>query len=149
MAQVTFEIPDKVLGDFYVAVGVVFKRAQTEVRESDEGLRDWATADSDYSKAYSVWRRFSPKAQAVFSLLIDGPGEAMTGDEIALKLDIPNGKHGVAGIVAWPARHCADAGFNPLFRFGDGGAYWMDLATARLFAQARQSLQPDPKPIET
>jgi hypothetical protein len=104
---------------------------------------------TDSPVACAVWRRFSPRAQALFSLLIDMPGEAMTGDEIALKLDIRNGKHGVAGIVAWPARHCAEMGFNPLFRYGDGGVYRMDRATADLFAEARSASQPGPNPIKT
>ncbi len=142
MVQVTFEIPDKFLGEFYVAVGTVLR----EGREGQTGttgkeLRDWGIMGGDSLSAYAAWRRFSPNAQALFSLLIDNPGVAMTGDEIAAKLDIPNGKHGVAGIVAWPARHCAEAGFNPLFRYGDGGVYWMDPVTARLFAEVRKSLQ--------
>jgi uncharacterized protein DUF6416 len=146
MARVTFEVPDKLLGEFYTAVGVVLKRGQDRVDAppaEEQKLRDWVPTSGDYLYAeerQAVWRRFSPRAQALFSLLIDTAGEIMTGDEIAQRLDIPNGKHGVAGIVAWPARHCAEMGFNPPFRYDpDGGGYWMDEATASLFAEVRNA----------
>ena len=91
--------------------------------------------------------KFSPRAQAVFSLLIDNPGLAVTGEDIASKLDIPNGKRGVAGIVAWPARHCADAGYVPLFRCEEAdGGYWMDPDPADLFARGRDAARPSRRP---
>jgi len=149
MVQVTFEIPDHLLGDFYIAVGATLNRAKPDTEDEPASPVDWGTAPSEleFEPAREVWRKFSPRAQAVFSLLIDNPGIAMTGEDIASKLDIPNGKRGVAGIVAWPARHCADAGRAPLFRYEDAdGGYWMDPDTADLFARVRHAARPRPRP---
>jgi len=150
MVQVTFEVPDHLLGSFYIAVGATLNRARPDVADEPASPVDWGTADSDFEfeSAREVWRKFSPRAQAVFSLLIDNPGIAMTGEDIASKLDIPNGKRGVAGIVAWPARHCADAGYAPLFRCEDAdGGYWMDPDTADLFARVRDAARPRRRPV--
>jgi len=149
MVQVTFEIPDHLLGDFYIAVGATLNRAKPDTEDEPASPVDWGTAPSEleFEPAREVWRKFSPRAQAVFSLLIDNPGIAMTGEDIASKLDIPNGKRGVAGIVAWPARRCADAGYNPLFRCEDAdGGYWMDPDTAELFGRVRDAARPRPRP---
>jgi hypothetical protein len=149
MVQVTFEIPDHLLGSFYVVVGATLNKARPDVADEHAPPVDWGTApgDLEFESAREVWRKFSPPAQAVFSLLIDNPGVAVTGEDIASKLDIPNGKRGVAGIVAWPARHCADAGYVPLFRCEDAdGGYWMDPDTADLFARVRDAARPRPRP---
>lgn len=122
-------------------------RARPDVADEHASPVDWGTADSDFESAREVWRKFSPRAQAVFSLLIDNAGLAVTGEDIASKLDIPNGKRGVAGIVAWPARHCADAGYVPLFRCEDAdGGYWMDPDAADLFARVRDAARPRRRP---
>jgi hypothetical protein len=147
--QVTFEIPDKLLGAFYIHVGATLTRArQQDAPAEDESATDWATDNyGDDLAARNIWRQFSPKAQAVFSLLIDNPGVTMTGDEISQKLGIPNGNRGVAGIVAWPARRCAEAGRPSLFRFSEAdGGYWMDPDAAELFAQVRDAARPRPRP---
>lgn len=150
MVQVTFDIPDHLLGRFYLMVGAKLRLADGRVADEEAAaqLHDWGTGlrEFDQAQAREVWRKFSPKAQAVFSLLIDNPGVAITGADIAGKLDIPNGNRGVAGIVAWPARHCAEAGYNPLFRYEDAdGGYWMDTVTADLFARVRDAARPRPK----
>jgi hypothetical protein len=145
MAQVTFEIPDRLLGDFYIAVGLVLKRAEEDPAPSQAGpeLHDWGTEAFDAEVARMAWRKFSPKAQAVFSLLMDNPGVAMSADDIASKIGLSNGRHSLAGVVAWPSRQCAELGLAAPFRFenpgapGDTGSYWMDADTASLFVAAR------------
>jgi Family of unknown function (DUF6416) len=75
----------------------------------------------------------------MFGLLMDHPGDAMTGEELAAAVGIPNGKYGVADVLAWPARHCA-AVERPLpCRYEEpmtpdaSGTYWIDQAVADLF----------------
>jgi len=147
VVQVTFEIPERLLSRFYTLVGFVLQQARPDEPEEPASPADWDNVDLDFESAREVWRKCSPRAQDVFSLLIDNPGLAMTGEDIASKLDIPNGKRGVAGIVAWPARHCADAGYVSLFRCDDAdGGYWMDPDTADLFARVRDAARPRPRP---
>lgn len=146
MVQVTFEIPEPLLGQFYMAVGAVLKRAQLESakEETEPRLREWGTHAFDDDQAQMAWRKFSPRAQAVFSLLMDNPGIAMPADDIAAKIGLTNGRHGLAGVVAWPSRQCAELGLMPPFRFdnsaapNEAGTYWMDPETAELFTAVRQ-----------
>jgi Family of unknown function (DUF6416) len=146
MVQVTFEIPERLIGQFYMAVGGVLKRAQLESSrlETEPQLHEWGTFAFDDEQAYMAWRKFSPRAQAVFSLLMDSPGVAVPADNIAAKIGLTNGRHGLAGVVAWPSRQCAELGLLPPFRFDNSAgpnepsSYWMDPDTAELFRAARQ-----------
>jgi hypothetical protein len=143
VVEVTFEVPERLLGDFYTAVGAVLKGAQLANREPE--VLDWDVMAFDDELAKMVWRKFSPRAQAVFSVLMDNPGEAIPADELAAKIGLANGRHGLAGVVAWPSRQCAEVHRVPLFRYetaekpGQTGAYWMDPRTAKLFLAARDS----------
>ena len=145
MVQLTFEVPDRLVGDVYFAIGLVLKRAQQEetTTEGEPELHDWGTESFDGERVDMAWRKFSPRAQAVFSLLMENPGVAMTADEITAKIGLANGRHALAGVVAWPSRQCAEWGLVPPFRFdastvpGETGSYWMDPETARLFMGAR------------
>lgn len=145
LVQLTFEVPDRLLGAVYIAVGRVLKEAQprSAPEQAAEALHDWGIEAFDAELAVMAWRKFSPRAQAAFSLLMDNPGVAMPADEIAAKIGLANGRHALAGVVAWPSRQCAEMGLNPPFRFenpaapGETGSYWMDPETARLFAEAR------------
>jgi Family of unknown function (DUF6416) len=146
MVQVTFEIPEHLLGQFYIAVGKVLSRAQHEsaAEEAEPQLHEWGTDAFDDDLADTAWRKFSPRAQAVFSLLMDNPGVAMPADDIAAKIGLSNGRHGLAGVVAWPSRQCSELGLVPPFRFdnsaalNDAGSYWMDPETAEVFIAARE-----------
>jgi hypothetical protein len=117
----------------------------------DREPHEWGTEAFDSELAIMAWRKFSPRAQTAFSLLMDNPGVAMSADEIAAKIGLANGRHGLAGVVAWPSRQCADMGLTPPFRFGnpvapgDTGSYWMDPQTAQLFIMARERSRADIK----
>jgi hypothetical protein len=152
MVQVTFEIPDTALALFYLYVGHAMEEAEPEGSGGASGqdvsvLHDWGTDHRDDEVAQMAWRKFSPRAQAVFSLLMDNPGIALSADDIASKIGLSNGRHGLAGIVAWPSRQCAELGLAPPFRFdgpaapGETGSYWMDAEAAALFISARSEYQ--------
>src|SRR5207247_3163795 len=96
----------------------------------------------DVALARVVWEKFSPRAKALFSLLMDHPGHKVLGEDLAATLNIPNGKSGVAGVLAWPARHCAAVNRVVPWRWEDGpeggGAYyWVDQEVADLFKKFR------------
>jgi hypothetical protein len=156
MVEVTFEVPERLLGDFYIAVGEVLKRAKDAERGPE--ILDWDVMAFDDELAKMVWRKFSPRAQAVFSVLMDNPGEAISADELSVKIGLANGRHGLAGVLAWPSRQCAEVHRVPLFRYeaaekpGETGVYWMDPRTARLFLSAREShlaLQAGAREVDT
>jgi Family of unknown function (DUF6416) len=99
----------------------------------------WSPADGEH--AAWLYGKLAPPARALFDLLIDAPGERHAGNEIAARLGLEKGAHGVAGVLAWPGRYARRLGRElPLATEGrdDGGTdYYMDPAVAEIFAAAR------------
>lgn len=99
----------------------------------------WSADDAE--QAAWLYGKLAPPAQALFDLLIDAPGERMSGNALAARLGLEKGAHGVAGILAWPGRYSRKLGRElPLATDGrdDGGTdYFMEPAIAELFAAAR------------
>lgn len=101
--------------------------------------RPWTTDDVD--EAAWLYGRLAPPARALFDLLVDAPGERFAGNEVAARLGLDKGAHGVAGILAWPGRYGRRLGRAfPIATTGreDGGTdYYMDPEVAAIFAAAR------------
>jgi uncharacterized protein DUF6416 len=144
LIDVTVKIPEERVGDFYEVVGRWLSGEQPEEETSDTSarLKDWKNSDDDLVLARLVWEKFSPYAKALFSLLMDQPGHKVSSEDLAATLGIPNGKSGVAGVLAWPARHCAAVNKVGLWSWepgpeGDGASYWIEPEVADLFKRAR------------
>src|ERR1700751_106184 len=88
MVELSFEVPERLRGQIYIAIGTVLKQAQqTTTAEEEAELRDWGESEAfadEAELADMAWRKFSPRAQAVFALLMENPGVAMRADEIAV-----------------------------------------------------------------
>lgn len=101
----------------------------------------WSAA-GDVDQAAWLYGKLAPPARALFDLLIDAPGERLAGNDVAARLGLEKGAHGVAGILAWPGRYSRKLGRElPLATEGrdDGGTdYYMEPAVAELFAAARK-----------
>ncbi len=101
--------------------------------------RPWG--DDDLEDARWLYGRLSTPARDLFDLLIATPGERHSGNELAARLSIEKGAHGLAGILAWPGRWCRKLGRDfPIATTAreDGGTdYAMEPALAALFARAR------------
>ena len=73
--------------------------------------------------------------------LIDTPGERHSGNDVATRLGLDKGAHGLAGILAWPGRWCRKLGLDfPITTAArdDGGTdYLMEPEIAELFGRAR------------
>ena len=99
----------------------------------------WSAADGE--QAAWLYGRLAPPARALFDELIDAPGERRAGNEIAARLGLDKGAHGVAGILAWPGRYSRKVARElPIATAGraDGGTdYYMEPAVAEIFAAAR------------
>ena len=100
----------------------------------------WSPADAD--AATWLYGKLAPPARALFDALIDAPGERRPGNELAARLGLEKGAHGVAGILAWPGRYSRKLARElPIATEGraDGGTdYFMAPAVAELFAAARE-----------
>ena len=102
-------------------------------------VEPWAEGDAD--AATWLYRKLAPPARELLDLLLDEPGRRWSGNELAERLGLDKGAHGVAGILAWPGRYCRGLG-RPLpiatTKRDDGGTdYWVEDVPAALFAAAR------------
>lgn len=107
----------------------------------DEDAEPWTTADA--AEAAWLYGRLAPPARALFDVLLQHPGERIAGNDLAARLGLEKGAHGVAGILAWPGRYCRKLGkVLPISTAGreDGGTdYYMEPDVAAVFAAAVES----------
>jgi uncharacterized protein DUF6416 len=150
--QVTVAVPEDRVPEFY-SWFAAFLAAEPGTappsrgygRRGRRGLRGHAEASAwsaeDVDQAAWLYRKLAPPARELFDLLIDAPGERFGGEQIAKRLGLDKGAHGVAGILAWPGRYSRHLGrVLPIATDGraDGGTdYYMQPEVATLFAGAR------------
>ena len=100
-----------------------------------------AWSEDHLDEARWLYGRLSDPARELFELLMATPGERHSGNEIAAKLGLEKGAHGLAGILAWPGRWCAKLGLEfPIATTAreDGGTdYAMEPEIVALFERAR------------
>ncbi|WP_427383434.1 DUF6416 domain-containing protein [Janibacter sp. G56] len=151
MPDVTVPVPEERVPEFYrffgawLAGDIASSMPTTDTR-GEGGVKPWVNNDNDLGLAQEIWQKLSPSAKAMFDLLMEEPGQKISGDVIAEKLDIPKGKYGVAGVLAWPKRYCMAVERRQPARYEDNpnagsGNYWIDPEVADLFKQARDSLK--------
>jgi hypothetical protein len=151
--QVTVAVPEERVPEFYAwfaaflasepgtppPYGAHERRGPRGFRHHGEATA-WSAADAD--QAAWLYGRLAPPARELFDLLADAPGERFGGEDIAKRLGLEKGAHGVAGILAWPGRYSRHLGRAlPIATDGrpDGGTdYYMDPDVAALFAGARR-----------
>lgn len=145
MIDITVKVPDDRVAEFYSMFGRwLAEPAMLAVSSADETgdeLAEWSQSDGELAEA--VWRKLSESAKALFSILMDNPGTRFSGDELGQLLGLPNGKHGVAGILGWPGRTSRAVGRTWPWAWeypeGKNVRYWMTDEVADLFRQARAS----------
>ena len=107
-------------------------------RELPEAVA-WSAHDAD--QAAWLYAKLAPPARELLDLLIDAPGQRFSGNDIAARLRLEKGAHGVAGILAWPGRYSRKLGRAlPIATEGrdDGGTdYFLEPDVAALFAAVR------------
>ena len=159
MTDITVPVPDERTAEFYqffglwLAGSLSISAGTSGASESPSAAADsiaqptpWGDSEQDYSDADTLWKKFSPRARKMFSLLIDNPREEYTGAQIAEACDIPNGAHGVAGVLAWPGRHGAAIGRGLPTEWRVDPAtfesyYWIPADRAEVFKAAREKAE--------
>jgi hypothetical protein len=155
--QVTVAVPEERVPEFY-SWFAAFLAAEPQAplplggrgRHGSRGLRHhsearaWSATDAD--QAAWLYHKLAPPARELFDLLADAPGDRFGGEDIAKRLGLEKGSHGVAGILAWPGRYCRRLSrVLPIATDGrpDGGTdYYMEPDTAALFSAARAHPSP-------
>jgi hypothetical protein len=158
--QVTVAVPEARVPEFY-SWFAAFLAAEPGTppplsghgRRGSRGLRHhsearaWSAEDAD--QAAWLHHKLAPPARELFDLLSDAPGQRFAGEDIAKRLELEKGSHGVAGILAWPGRYSRHLGrVLPIATEArqDGGTnYYMAPDIAALFAApAARSTLPAP-----
>lgn len=160
MADLTVPVPDDRTAEFYQFFGLWLSGALS-LSGSPAGtpqasggapvaragaLKPWGDTPEDHADAETLWRKYSPNARAMFSLLIDNGGKEFTGDEIAEACNIPHGAHGVAGVLAWPGRHGVKIGRRLPTEWREDpntfeGIYHVPADRAEMFKAARAKVE--------
>lgn len=160
MTDITVPVPDDRTAEFYQFFGL-WLAGSLSLPGSPAGAMEtpgkasetaqpkhiaWGTTAQDHADAVKLWKKYSPRARAVFSLLMDNPGKEFTGGQIAKEANIPNGSHGVAGVLAHPGRHGIKMGRGLPSHWRDdvdanASYYWMDDERADLFKAARAEVE--------
>ncbi|WP_082909145.1 DUF6416 domain-containing protein [Mycolicibacterium iranicum] len=146
MIDVTVKVPEDRVPEFYTMYGNWLNGSPSgptpTVTKNSENPNDrprWT--DADTALAAEVWNKLSATAKGLFSTLIDEPETRFSGEELAGMLNIPNGKHGVAGVLAWPGRYCVSANRRWFWEWdypeGETAVYWLSRENAALFREAR------------
>jgi hypothetical protein len=151
--QVTVAVPEERVPEFY-AWFAAFLAAEPGTapplsgrgRRGSHGLHPrgsveaWSADDAD--QAAWLYRKLAPPARELFDLLLDAPGQRIGGEQVAKRLKLDKGAHGVAGILAWPGRYSRRLGrVLPIATEGraDGGTdYFMEPEVAALFSAAQK-----------
>jgi hypothetical protein len=161
MPDTTVPVPDDRIAEFYQFFGLWLagslslpgSPSVTPVEVSPDipgpskpAMMPWGVTELDLADAVSLWQKYSSRARAMFGLLIDNPNKEFTGNQIAEACHIPNGAHGVAGVLAWPGRHGAAIGRQMPTSFREDpdtleSFYFVPAATAELFKAAREKVE--------
>lgn len=151
--QITVAVPEERVPEFYSWFAAFLESepgtappGRGRARRAPRGFHRrgeasaWSAQDAD--QASWLYGKLAPPARALFDLLADADGERHGGEEIAKRLGLEKGAHGVAGILAWPGRYSRHLGrVLPITTEGraDGGTdYYMEPAIAALFRGARE-----------
>lgn len=159
MPDITVPVPEERTAEFYQFFGLWLAgslnvshslgRAPAEASEppaTPQKVTSWGTTEQDYADAEALWKKYSANARKMFSLMIDDPDTKYTGEEIAEACGIPNGAHGVAGVLAWPGRHGAAIGRGLPTEWAedeDAGTsyYWIPEERAAMFWTVREKVE--------
>lgn len=148
MREVKVLVPNERVAEFYTWFGAWLAGPDASARSAsrpagaDEALAPWSDTADDRSLARNYWSKLSGPARKLFTILIDAPGETVSGEELAREADIERGVSGVAGVLAWPGRYARQIGKEWIWDYEwapEGGQYWMKPDVAAIFSQAREA----------
>jgi hypothetical protein len=136
--RITVDVPEERVAEFYAWFARFLEGRRHGPGRHHREAKPWSADDAD--QAAWLYGRLAPPARELFDLLAQSPGERFHGEDIARRLSLDKGAHGVAGILAWPGRYSRRLGrVMPIATEGraDGGTdYFMDPGVAPLFARA-------------
>jgi hypothetical protein len=158
--QVTVAVPEERVPEFYAWFASFLAaepgtpppftgggRRGTRGHRHHSEAQAWSAQDAD--QAAWLYRKLAPQARELIDLLAGSPGARFGGEDIAKRLSLDKGAHGVAGILAWPGRYSRHLERTlPIATEGrpDGGTdYYMEPELAELFTAASATSPASPE----
>ena len=141
MVDVHVLVDEERVPAFYAMVGEWLAKDPAEAEGPAVELPAWTGMAKELTLAAVVWQKLSPAARALFGILLEEPGRHVSAEELAQRLGIEKGMYGIAGMLAWPRRHCATAGRRLPVEFepgplGEGADYWISAEAVPAFLAA-------------
>lgn len=108
MPDITIPVPEERVPVFYRFFGHWLEGSLSFSGGASRGNRGapgrtttkpWGTTAQDVADAALLWRKYSPPARAMFSLLMDNPDKELTGNQIAEAINLSTGAAAVAGLL--------------------------------------------------
>ena len=144
--EITTRIPAARVPEYYTMIGQWLSTPAANGPETPPSKASkpqrWSSKDTEL--AAELLAKLSPAARNMLELLSSNPGQKYSGEQLADMLAVPNGKYGIAGVLAWPGRYSLGMGralpVEAEDGDGEGGAnYWMTDDLAALFSAARKA----------
>lgn len=147
MPELSVMIPDDRVPKFYELVGRFLAGEFDGVPDrpltgSNMPKKPWQLEDTE--QAVEVWEKLSQRAKSLFGVLLEQPNVRFSALKLAEQLEIPHGRFGVAGTLAWPGRHCYAVGRELPVNWkelDEDTEYWMNDLDANVFRIARDGEQ--------
>jgi hypothetical protein len=144
--EITTRIPAGRVPEYYTMIGQWLSTPPSSGPEVPpaKGSKPQPWSSQDTALAAELLAKLSPAARKMFEVLSTNPGQKYSGEELADTLAVPNGKYGIAGVLAWPGRYSLGMGRTLPVEAkngdGDGGSdYWMTKELAALFSAAKKA----------
>lgn len=151
LVELTVKVPAERVAEFYTLVGqwLSGEALPTGEQATHFAVSPWGTAHTDKKIALQVLSRLSAPAKRMFEVLASEPGKPVAAEELARRADIPNGRYGIAGALAWPTRRFAEI-HRPLpiesDQRPDGTVYWVQESLAPIILDGLRGVVPTRPP---
>lgn len=147
LVEVSVKVPSSRLADFYSFLGRWMSGELVDDGPPERvSLQPWGTTHHDKKLALQVLNRLTPQAKRMFETLASHPEERFDGNRLAEVAEIPNGRYGIAGALAWPSKKFAQF-HRPLpleIEPREGGSlYWVDAGLAELVLDGLRGRVPE------
>ncbi|MCU1492462.1 MAG: hypothetical protein JWO62_226 [Acidimicrobiaceae bacterium] len=143
------KVPTERVAEFYTMVGrwLSGEMPPTQEQAVRFAVEPWGTTHHDKKVAVQVLNRLTAPAKRMFEVLSSEPGKPIEAEELARLADIPNGRYGIAGALAWPTRRFAEME-RPLPVESDqrpeGTVYWIEEHLAPMILNGVHGVVPAP-----
>lgn len=115
--DITVPVPSERVAEFYRWFGVWMDSPRSpDLSATSESTPDAPLSDQELPTAVTWWRSLKPRERELFGLWIDASPRMLSAKLIVEKMGL-KGPRDIPGILSWPSRRGAKAGFRVHWNF--------------------------------